>query len=369
MRGSWYPSESFLERRRRWVLAAVLGVLLQLPLAWMVYYSISHSPGEILFKPVTQKEPEVVWEPDPLPMMASDQADNPSAIKIHPPKPEEIIPPPDEQENGTQDPAGQMVTIAPPAKEEMPDSGFAARYAQKVEKQMRARAPSADQTPQPYSPNVVLPQIPQKVAGAPKENPNQEKHSQKEEPSPGQGEHNDSNKAAENKGNFGTGALGETELELPFEGQDPAQKYRPGAAPFASDDYLPGIKDEGDTHLVDTIPYRYAGFFERVKGQVRRHWDPNRVYQLRDPTGELYPRRDRLTVLAVVLDTTGKVLDARVTQASGLKFLDDEAVRAMWAASPFTNPPKGLIGDDGRVRFQFGFALLTTTRDELFWRL
>lgn len=369
MHGSWYPSESLLERRRRWVVATVVGVVLQVPLAFLIFYTISHSPGEILFKPVTQKEPDVLWEAEPLPPFDESQPANAAALRIHPPKQEELIPPPDEQEKGTEVPAGQIVTIAPPNKEEMPDSGFAARYAQKVERQMRAHSPSADQTPQPYSPNVVLPQVPLKTAGSPEERPTQEKPNQREEPFPGPGERDDSKKVAETKGNFGTGALGETELELPFEGQDPAQKYRPGAAPFASDDYLPGIKDEGDTHLLDTIPFRYAGFFERVKGQVRRHWDPNRVYQIRDPSGELYPRRDRLTVLAVVLDDRGKVLDARIAQPSGLKFLDDEAVRAMWAASPFLNPPKGLIGTDGRVRFQFGFALLTTTSDELFWRL
>jgi len=84
--------------------------------------------------------------------------------------------------------------------------------------------------------------------------------------------------------------------------------------------------------------------------------------------GDIYPRRDRSTLLSVVLDSKGKVLEARVVQASGLKFLDDEAVRAMWAASPYTNPPRGLLGEDGRVRFQFGFVLMTSMRDDLFWR-
>lgn len=370
MRGSWYPSESQHERCSRWAVACLLGLLLQLPLGGLVYYSIFHSPGEIPFKSLAKEETEVVWEnePNPAPLPSPEESTRSRlAAKVEEvPRQPEVLP--DLVEKGTETPAGQIVTIAPPEKEEMPDSGFAARYAQKVARQMRARAPSVDQTPKPFSKEATPPQIPRKTAGSPKAAPSKERPSQPTEPVPGPGSDEATKKEAETKGNHGTGALGEAEIEPPLEGQDPSKKYRPGTSPFASDDFLPGIKDEGDTHLLDTIPYRYAGFFERVKGQVRMHWDPNRVYSLRDPTGQLYPRRDRLTVLAVVLDGHGTVLDASVSQPSGLKFLDDEALRAMWAASPFLNPPKGLVGDDGRIRFQFGFALLTSSSDELFWR-
>jgi DNA ligase (NAD+) len=48
----------------------------------------------------------------------------------------------------------------------------------------------------------------------------------------------------------------------------------------------------------------------------------------------------------------------------------DEAKRAMWAASPFTNPPEGLVAADGRIRFEFGFVfLLSSAKHRLFWRL
>jgi outer membrane biosynthesis protein TonB len=36
-------------------------------------------------------------------------------------------------------------------------------------------------------------------------------------------------------------------------------------------------------------------------------------------------------------------------------FLDDEAVHAFQLASPFPNPPQGLLEADGSIRFQFGF--------------
>jgi hypothetical protein len=38
-----------------------------------------------------------------------------------------------------------------------------------------------------------------------------------------------------------------------------------------------------------------------------------------------------------------------------LPFLDDEAIAAFREASPFPNPPQGLLDETGRIRFQFGF--------------
>jgi TonB family protein len=126
----------------------------------------------------------------------------------------------------------------------------------------------------------------------------------------------------------------------------------------------------GDETALNAMPYRYIGFFERVKDGVRREWDPNRVYGPRDPTGGSFGYKDRMTVLKVTLDRRGKLLDATVVSSCGLGFLDDEAKRAMWAASPFVNPPEGLVAGDGRIRFEFGFVfLLSSAKHKLFWRL
>ena len=44
-----------------------------------------------------------------------------------------------------------------------------------------------------------------------------------------------------------------------------------------------------------------------------------------------------------------------LAQASGLEFLDDEAIEAFKEASPFPNPPRQLIEANGTINFGFGF--------------
>ena len=74
-----------------------------------------------------------------------------------------------------------------------------------------------------------------------------------------------------------------------------------------------------------------------------------------DPYGNIYGVKDRYTVLNVVLDSDGELSDVTVARSSGVGFLDDEAVHAFQLASPFPNPPHGLLETDGSIRFQFGF--------------
>jgi len=119
-------------------------------------------------------------------------------------------------------------------------------------------------------------------------------------------------------------------------------------------DHLPNV-NEGAQTVLNSDRHRFADFFLKVKSQVERHWAPSPIYTQRDPTGELYGVKDRYTVLMVRLDPMGTLLGTNTTRASGLDFLDDEAKRAIREAAPFLNPPRGLIGDNGEIRFEFGF--------------
>jgi len=327
-------------------------------------------------------------------------------------EPAERIAEPEEKPDevkGTELPVGQIVTIAPALPEQMPDSArFAARYAQKVEREVKARFPSKNQVP----PDVVGPIAQPRTAPAPRlGTPDGDRNAATGglagqgapgsggpgsggtgmdgappgdlgSGAPGQGSQGTGATGTGGTGNAGSGAgstnaygtPGGTEdglalLSTPMQGLDPASKYSPSVAPFASDDYLPSVEETGDENLLNTIPYRYIGFFERVKHRVKQQWDPNTPYRRRDPGGQLYGHKDRLTVISVVLDENGNILDTRVTDTSGLSFLDEEAVRAFWAAGPFSNPPSALVGDDRRIRFDFGFAfLVATSRHSFFWR-
>ena len=113
---------------------------------------------------------------------------------------------------------------------------------------------------------------------------------------------------------------------------------------------------EGERTWISSRRVQHGGFFRRLHQAVKAEWDPNSVMLRRDPSGMLYGTQDRQTVLYLRLSPSGYLLeDPRVVSSSGLKFLDQEAVRAVVAAAPFANPPRALVReglvDLGRFSF------------------
>lgn len=129
-----------------------------------------------------------------------------------------------------------------------------------------------------------------------------------------------------------------------------------------SNDALPDVDDESTVNMLNTKHFRYYDFFQRVKDRVVEEWEPGRVYRERDPNGNRYGVKDRLTVLSVTLAPEGDVKEVKLAKTSSLNFLDDEAKRAFVAAGPFPNPPRGLLNAHGDIEFQFGFLLETSTQ-------
>ena len=114
--------------------------------------------------------------------------------------------------------------------------------------------------------------------------------------------------------------------------------------------------EQGDFTALNSRKWKYATFFNRMKRQVAQNWHPDQVYLRRDPSGNIYGTRDRLTILSVSLRPDGGLAKVYVAKQSGVDFLDDEAVRAFREAQPFPNPPAGLV--DARsnlITFSFGF--------------
>lgn len=127
-------------------------------------------------------------------------------------------------------------------------------------------------------------------------------------------------------------------------------------------DALKGV-DEGKHTLLNSKRWRFASFFNRVKRQVAQNWHPNIVYRRRDPRGRVYGFKDRLTILRVKLSPKGELKHVQLEKASGVGFLDDEAVRAFKLAQPFPNPPRGLVDEKtGLISFRFGFLFEISRR-------
>jgi TonB family protein len=127
------------------------------------------------------------------------------------------------------------------------------------------------------------------------------------------------------------------------------------AVPGAFPDHLKDV-EEGDETLLNTKEFKFASFFNRVKRSVAQHWNPGREYERRDPKGNVYGFKSRLTVLLIVLTPEGAVKRIVLDQPSGLGFLDDEAIRAFRAGAPFPNPPRRLVdARTNEISFRFGF--------------
>ena len=117
---------------------------------------------------------------------------------------------------------------------------------------------------------------------------------------------------------------------------------------------------EGDVTWLNSRGVRYGGFFRRLQNSIAKQWDPVSALNRRDPTGLLYGTQDRQTVLRLRLNARGYLLEQpEVIKGSGLRLLDQEAVRAVVAAAPFTNPPQALLrnGVIDLHRFSFYFEI------------
>lgn len=128
-----------------------------------------------------------------------------------------------------------------------------------------------------------------------------------------------------------------------------------------SPDYLHDL-DDGDATGLNAKKWKFAAFFNRMKSLVRSEWHPDDLLSRKDPTGNIYGAKDRVSVLRVELKLDGRVQDVRVKQSSGVEFLDDEAMSAFRRAQPFENAPQPLADPDGVIRFNFAFIVQLSGR-------
>jgi hypothetical protein len=134
----------------------------------------------------------------------------------------------------------------------------------------------------------------------------------------------------------------------------PSQEVLERALGGGSVDHLDDVAS-GDETALNAKRWVHASFFNRLKRQVAQNWDPGSVWRRRDPTGQVYGSKSRVTAVRVALNLSGALAKIVVTQPSGVSELDDEAVHAFYEAAPFVNPPKELANGDGLIVFEFGF--------------
>nr|BDT34036.1 TonB family protein [Myxococcus sp. MH1] len=345
--------------------------------------AVTRPPTSVAVRPMTESQ----WAKNRGQANTKTQPNLSSRPRVEEKKPEEKKP--------ETRPQGQVVDLAPGNEQEAPDAKYLAEHNNRVDKETRAR----EQTPfyrnampqrtapqkqdgadvEPTAPRIAgnngmgnddrpLAEGGQKFAfEIPDIHKKNEVKVKSDPTSPGGVAVNNQTESDELTGNSkrlriqpGTG--GEEEGSAGRVGSPGIAALMPsrtamdkvlGAAP---NDHLKDV-DEGDGTLLNSREWKYASFFNRVKQSVGMHWNPNESLRRRDPTGRTYSGRDRHTLLEITLDEKGRITDIQVEKSSGLDFLDMEAVSSFQRAQPFPNPPPGLLGDDSRVRFSFGFFL------------
>lgn len=129
--------------------------------------------------------------------------------------------------------------------------------------------------------------------------------------------------------------------------------------PSQTDDYLKDV-DKGLQTMLSTREFLYYSYYNRIKAKIRQYWEPN----VRESVKIIYRKgrsiassKDRVTQVLITLDARGDLQRIEVITQSGIKPIDDAAVKAFKQAAPFPNPPKGMVEDDGKIRIRWDFIL------------
>ena len=120
--------------------------------------------------------------------------------------------------------------------------------------------------------------------------------------------------------------------------------------------HLPNL-ESADSTALNTWRWEHAPFFNRIRDQLYRVWDPHEAISRHDPMAYDVNHQNRQTVLRVTIDRTGHVTESVVETPSGARYLDDEAIRAFSVGGPFPNPPADLFQDGDQFSFLFGFSV------------
>ncbi len=113
----------------------------------------------------------------------------------------------------------------------------------------------------------------------------------------------------------------------------------------------------GDFTRLNTVEFKYFGFYERIRGKLEQYWGRS----LREKAKAIYANGRRLpanenfiTSLIITLNSAGEIVGVKMVGSSGKKELDDAAVESFNQAGPFPNPPRGMIkGGLANIKWSF----------------
>lgn len=128
----------------------------------------------------------------------------------------------------------------------------------------------------------------------------------------------------------------------------------------ATNDHIKDIP-LGDHTYLNTVEYKYYGFYFRIRQRLEQFWGRSiheTAMKLVEEKRQIRRDDEHITALRIELDHEGNITAIKVVGTSGVRELDDAAIRAFNEAGPFPNPPKGLVVK-GKVTLEWGFVVKT----------
>ena len=115
----------------------------------------------------------------------------------------------------------------------------------------------------------------------------------------------------------------------------------------------------GDLTYLNTVEYKYYGFFHRIRQKLEQFWGRS-IQEMAESLARqkrtIASGENLITSLEVTLNEVGEIVGIKIKGTSGIQELDEAAVTSFNQAGPFPNPPRGLI-EGGFVRIEWGFVV------------
>lgn len=125
-------------------------------------------------------------------------------------------------------------------------------------------------------------------------------------------------------------------------------------------DYLPNVKAGHDT-ILNTAEFVYYSFYRRVEESIVPVWNTRINEFLTEAASStnrvVIKKGEYITDVEAVLDRLGEIRTVKIIRSSGIQGIDNAPGLAFMDASPFVNPPQGMIGPDGLVRMKWRFVV------------
>ncbi len=122
----------------------------------------------------------------------------------------------------------------------------------------------------------------------------------------------------------------------------------------------------GSAVLLNTDRHLYTSFYRRLGERFIHQWEPavqREVMNIFDRDGWPVLSKEFKTIVEFVIDREGNFVKGFIHDSSGYKELDQAHIDAFKRASPYPNPPVGMVKDDGTIRIFAHLSFLYQGQD------